>query len=621
MRIALQSLFRSIFWLFAIFAGLLIATSITLYLFFDPNHYKPQISTFLQKQTGLPLVIEGDMHLTLFPWIGLKVEKLSLQDLATIQELDLEIPLRELLTRNLIIKSLKIKGADLNLTKDQNGKVNWETYSTSFRNKPNHNAKKENIPQSSSTNKTFSFALKQVDIKNSKITFVDHQAQRTWVIDHLNLSGDYSSTHPIPLEATFNLSLAPFKKEALLIAKAALEGTIIFYEKKPIIDLKTEFSFDLPKVDWEHTKLHAQLKGDLSKKITLGSLNLQSGKIEAIGNVTIPIETSKAINFSLNINDLDIDKLKSLSQSTPQSTMQTKSTASASKAAVTSSSPTLTERVIQGELSIDKLKYDKYHLTNIKTSVRKQGKTVTLSPFMATLYHGTLKASIAQTGIYSELKGSLTNLPVQSLLQSLNKPEKLSGQANIEFNLSQQGKNDPTGVIKCQITNGIIHGIDVDYYIDLAQSLIKKQNNTLSDTKQTSFDVLSATLMLHDNIIDNNDLKIVSRNFMAKAEGSVYLTDQTLAYKLQANKIYYDGKEHPNAYPLAIRIKGPIQNPKIEPDLDVYLKKLAELELKNKVKKLLGQDSTSSENEPNQDLKSKIEKEMGRGLKKILKLP
>lgn len=616
MRMVIQSLFRSILWLIATLVGLLIAASLALYLFFDPNNYKPQISAFLQNQTGLPLKIDGHMHFTLFPWVGLKVEKVSVEDLATVEELDLKVPLYELLARNIIIESLSLKGANITLHQDQ-------SYRALFTKPASHHTTPEKVSSSSSSHKAFSLALKRVDIKNSQITLIDNQSSQSWTLEHFDLSGHYFTGKPSLVKATFDFSLTPFKKDATLKGKATLEGTVLLSEQKPLVDLKTKLSFELPNTAWERTELEADLKSD-QKQILLQSLHLHSGKIKTTGNVTWPIATTEPITFSLKANDLDINQLQALFEKTPSSRATTKAKAavSSTKSPPPSSASTLTGRVIQGDLAIDKVKYDKYTLTEVKTSVRKQGDALTLSPFSAMLYNGKLKASITQVGANSNFKGSLTELPVQALLHALDEPEKLSGQANIDFNLSQQAHRDLEGTIKCQVNHGIIYGIDVNYYIGVAQSLIKKQNNTTADTKQTAFDSLSATLLLHDNIIDNNDLTIISSDFSAKAEGSVYLTNQTLAYKLQANKTYHDGREHPNAYPLAIRIKGPIQNPKIEPDLDVYLKKIADLEVKKQIGKLLGKkDNASSENESPLDLGSKVEKEIGRGLKKILKFP
>lgn len=619
MHMAIQSLFRALFWLIATFIGLLIAASLALYLFFDPNNYKPQISAFLQNQTGLPLTIDGHMHFTLFPWVGLKVEKVSIDNLATIEELDLKVPLYELLARNIVIESLSLKGANITLHQNQ-------SYRSLFTKPTSHHTTPQKASSSSSSSpshKAFSLALKRVDIKNSQITFVDNQANQTWMIDHLDLSGHYFAAKPSPVKATFDFSLTPFEKEASIKGKATIEGTVLLNEQKPLVDLKTKLSFELPNTAWERTELETDLKGD-QKQILLQALHLHSGKIKTAGNVTWPMATTEPITFSLKANDLDINQLQALFEKTGTSRTTTKTKAAVSSTKSTASSPasTLTGRLIQGDLAIDKVKYDQYTLTDVKTTVRKQGDTLTLSPFSATIYNGKLKASITQVGANSNFKGSLTELPIQSLLHALDKPEKLSGQATIDFNLSQQAHRDLEGVIKCQVSHGMIDGIDVNYYIGVAQSLIKKQNNTIPDTKQTAFDSLSATLLLHDNIIDNNDLKIISSDFNANAEGSVYLTNQTLAYKLQANKIYHDGREHPNAYPLAIRIKGPIKNPKIEPDLDVYLKKIADLEVKKQIGKLLGKkDNASSDNESPLDIGSKVEKEIGRGLKKILKLP
>ncbi len=57
---------------------LIIAAIIIVPKFFDPNDYRDQISTLVKDQTQRDLVIEGDLQLSVFPWLGVSTGKLSL---------------------------------------------------------------------------------------------------------------------------------------------------------------------------------------------------------------------------------------------------------------------------------------------------------------------------------------------------------------------------------------------------------------------------------------------------------------------------------------------------------------------------------------------------------------
>ena len=53
--------------------GVVAVAAIGLLLFFDPNDFRDRISASVKNQTGRDLVIQGDLSLSLFPWIAVEV--------------------------------------------------------------------------------------------------------------------------------------------------------------------------------------------------------------------------------------------------------------------------------------------------------------------------------------------------------------------------------------------------------------------------------------------------------------------------------------------------------------------------------------------------------------------
>ena len=53
--------------------GLLMICAIALFLFFDPNDFRDEISAEVKGATGRDLVIEGDLSLSVFPWIAVNI--------------------------------------------------------------------------------------------------------------------------------------------------------------------------------------------------------------------------------------------------------------------------------------------------------------------------------------------------------------------------------------------------------------------------------------------------------------------------------------------------------------------------------------------------------------------
>ena len=47
---------------------------------FDPNNYKDTIITKVKEETGRDLIINGDINLTLYPWLGINLEGIQLSN-------------------------------------------------------------------------------------------------------------------------------------------------------------------------------------------------------------------------------------------------------------------------------------------------------------------------------------------------------------------------------------------------------------------------------------------------------------------------------------------------------------------------------------------------------------
>ena len=58
--------------------GIVVLASVAIYVFFDPNEYRDEISAAVKESTGRDLTIEGDLSLSLFPWLAIEVGRTEL---------------------------------------------------------------------------------------------------------------------------------------------------------------------------------------------------------------------------------------------------------------------------------------------------------------------------------------------------------------------------------------------------------------------------------------------------------------------------------------------------------------------------------------------------------------
>ena len=114
-------------------AGLIVVAVIVLPLVIDPNDYKDEIATAVREQTGRTLEIEGDISLSVFPWLGLDIgptrlsnaEGFAQPDMASMDAVQVRIKLVPLLSKQLEVDTVKLSGLKLNLAKDKSGRTNW----------------------------------------------------------------------------------------------------------------------------------------------------------------------------------------------------------------------------------------------------------------------------------------------------------------------------------------------------------------------------------------------------------------------------------------------------------------------------------------------------------------
>jgi AsmA protein len=128
----MKTLFRIVKYVLVLVIVLLIAL-LAFAATFDANNYKPQIIEQVEKATGRDFSIAGDINLSVFPWIGLKVEDVSLgnekgfsaKQFAAIKQLDIKVNVLPLLKKEVEINTIRLHGLNLALEVAKDKSNNW----------------------------------------------------------------------------------------------------------------------------------------------------------------------------------------------------------------------------------------------------------------------------------------------------------------------------------------------------------------------------------------------------------------------------------------------------------------------------------------------------------------
>lgn len=114
--------------------GLLLLTGVALSVLLDPNDYKDDIEAAVEEQTGRAFTIEGDIRLSLFPWIGVEVGRMTLADEPEYEEPFVEVDgLRAavrvvpLIRGRIETEVFAVESPFVRLIVDEDGVGNWES--------------------------------------------------------------------------------------------------------------------------------------------------------------------------------------------------------------------------------------------------------------------------------------------------------------------------------------------------------------------------------------------------------------------------------------------------------------------------------------------------------------
>ena len=129
----MKPVLKILVWLVGIIFTLVIVAAIVLPLLVDPNDFRDDIGQAVKKQTGRDLTIEGDLKLSVIPWLGVEVGRASLSNapglgdepMLAIEGASVGVKLLPLLSRRLEVSEIVLDGARVNLYRGADGS-NWD---------------------------------------------------------------------------------------------------------------------------------------------------------------------------------------------------------------------------------------------------------------------------------------------------------------------------------------------------------------------------------------------------------------------------------------------------------------------------------------------------------------
>ena len=198
-------------WTLGVILALLVALVIIAPLVIDPNDYRDEISTAVERQTGRELTIEGELGLSVFPWLGLELGAVQLgnaegfgpEPFARIEEADVRVKLLPLLRQSVEMDTVVLYGLRLNLARRADGTTNWADLAAGKPAEPAAEA------EAADGRAAAALALGGLRVRDARVVWDDRMAGQRYVVENLSLtSGAIQPPEPFPLELAFDFQSA-----------------------------------------------------------------------------------------------------------------------------------------------------------------------------------------------------------------------------------------------------------------------------------------------------------------------------------------------------------------------------------------------------------------------------
>lgn len=280
---------------------LVIAASIVLPMVISPNDFKGEIVKRVQQQTGRDMKIGGDLSLSVFPWLGVKIAEVELgnakgfgsQPFVAIKRADVRVKLAPLFSSKLEVATVGLDGVTINLARNKGGTSNWDDLGDLAKGKDAKVSAGEDGRRDRTSTGFAALTIGGVDIKDARISWDDRQSGQQYEISEFNLkTGAIVSGEPVAL----NMGMVLQSKQPAVNAKIGLDGTIELDRAKgqlKVADLK--LTLDAVGAALPQGSLTAELETALMLALDGSSLTLQNLKA-----------TSGVLNLAGNINGKDL---------------------------------------------------------------------------------------------------------------------------------------------------------------------------------------------------------------------------------------------------------------------------------------------------------------------------
>ena len=286
----------------------LIAVAVYLAATFDPNDYKPQIVQLVKDKLDRTLRIGGDIKLTFYPVLGADLGQLSLserareKEFAAVESARVALQLLPLLSRDVVISRIEVRGLRANLVKRKNGSTNVDDLMAGAAGGAKSSGEAE------PARKPIQFDIDHVLFADASLSYADEASGAKYTLDKLTLStGRIAAATPSEVELAMRVGASKPKVNLDVRAKTRL-AFAPDSRKLRADDLDIKIKGEAAGLHLAELGVKGSVEGD-AKAIRSGGLTLEFDVEQ--GDKLLKGELASPFAFDLGAQTVDLNKIVS----------------------------------------------------------------------------------------------------------------------------------------------------------------------------------------------------------------------------------------------------------------------------------------------------------------------
>ena len=583
----------------------LIAVAAYIAATFNPNDYQPQIVQLVKEKLDRTLHIGGDIKLTFYPALGADLGKVALseraseKELAAIDAARVALRLMPLLSRELIVSQIEIRGLRANIVKYKNGTTNIDDLAGTGTGKPQPASGADGGP----AQKPMQFNIDHVLIENATLNYADERSGAKYTLNNLQLkTGRIAAATPSDIE----LALAIATSEPRMNVDVRLKTKLAFdpENKRLRLDpLSVEVKSAATGMNPVALNVTGAAQADLQKQTASLDFSTRLDESTVTGKAGLTRFSPPSFQFDINIDKLDADRYTGPKQSAESGARAGKGTAGSPEQPLDFSA--LKTLQANGSIKIGALKVANLKAQNVRLDVKAGAGRLDVNPLTASLYQGAMNGSLSLVAAATPriaVKQNLTGISMGPLLKDAIDKDILEGRGNVTLDVSGQGatvsaiKKTLYGSAALNLADGALKGINVGAAIRDARaklgSLRGEATQASNATEKTDFSELKASFTIKNGVAHNSDLSMKSPLLRMGGEGDINIGTGSMDYLAKATLVAtaagQGGKEisELQGITVPVRISGPFTSLSYKLDFNAMIGGVAQQKIQEKKEEL-----------------------------------